>query len=118
MLNGYHVLLVEDEFMLAQDLRQELEDLGAIVLGPEPSVEQALARVSDESRIDVAILDVNLNGRMVYPVAEVLEARDVPFLFVTGYQEEVVRERYPAALTCDKPVNLRLLMRSLQAMVG
>ena len=103
--------------MLAQELRRELEGVGAVVLGPEPSVRRALARVDAESRIDAAILDVNLGGESVFPVADALAVRQAPFLFTTGYQNEVVRNRYPGALTCDKPINTRSLLATLQGMV-
>ena len=117
MLERCRILLVEDEYMLAQDLRRELEDVGAVVLGPEPSVKLALARVATEAHIDAAVLDVNLAGERVFPVADALAARNVPFLFSTGYQDEIIERRFPGATTCDKPIDTRRLLNTLQNMV-
>lgn len=111
---GYHILVVEDEYMLAEDLRTELEDAGAVVIGPEPSVSRAAARVADEQRIDFAVLDVNLGGETVFPVADALQARRVPFVFATGYEEQILGDRYPGAVRCDKPVDFRDLLRALK----
>lgn len=103
--------------MLAQELRRELEEAGALVLGPESSVEQALARVADEPRIDAAILDVNLGGRPVFPVAEALAVRNTPFLFSSGYEDEVVKARFPHAVTCEKPVDTRRLLDAVRTLI-
>ncbi len=113
MLDGRRVLVVEDEFFLAEDLRYELEDAGAVVVGPEPSVASGLARIGLEDRIDLAVLDVNLGGELVFPVAEALRNRCVPFLFVSGYESKIVHDRYPDAIKCDKPVNMRKLFEQL-----
>lgn len=117
MLDRCHILIVEDEYMLAQDLRNQLEDVGAVVLGPEPSVGRAMARLEREPRIDAAILDVNLGGEKVFPVADALIERHVPLLFTTGYQEDVVKSRFPDAITCDKPYQSRNLLDALATMV-
>lgn len=105
MLEGRQILIVEDDFFLAQDLCRELEDAGAVVLGPEPSVARAMSRLANTLRIDAAVLDVNLGGEMVFPVAEVLAERHVPTLFATGYHEDVIAEHFPGAIVCPKPLN-------------
>jgi CheY-like chemotaxis protein len=74
-LHGRRILVVEDEYMVAEDLRVELESMGAEVLGPVPSVARALALLARTSEIDAAILDVNLGSEMVFPVAEALRER-------------------------------------------
>lgn len=81
---GLRVLLVEDEIMVALLLEEMLAELGHTVVGPVARVQPALEMVQREP-MDVAILDVNINGKEVYPVAEALAARDIPFAFVTGY---------------------------------
>lgn len=118
MSDGYRVLIVEDEFLLAQEMKHELTEAGVIVLGPEPSVELALARIGDEPRIDVAILDVNLGGEKVFPVADALAAKQVPFLFATGYEDSMVHDLYPHVTKCDKPLDTRKLVRALKQLVS
>ncbi|MGU3362955.1 response regulator [Methylobacterium sp. M6A4_1b] len=83
-LSGRRVLVVEDEYFLADELDQALEEAGATVLGPAPSVRAALDLLESGPAPDVATVDVNLGGEMAYPVAEALLARGVPFLFTTG----------------------------------
>lgn len=84
-LRGRHVLIVEDEYLLADDLSDALSDVGAKVVGPAGSIEQATALILSREPIDVAILDVNLRGEMVFPVADALRQRGIPFAFATGY---------------------------------
>lgn len=112
------ILLVEDEYMLAFDLLSELEDRGAIVLGPEASVDAALRRVANESRIDAAVLDVNLGGEFAFPVADALRARQVPFMFSSGYEDGVTRERYPDIVNCAKPINMPRMLQTIHRMVN
>src|SRR5436189_372660 len=90
-LRGRCLLVVEDEYLIAADLTASLESLGVQVIGPAASVEEALALVHNNSdRIDGAVLDINLRNERVYPVADVLMARGVPFVFTTGYDAVAV----------------------------
>lgn len=107
------ILVVEDEYLVAQDLVEDLRSLGAEVLGPVPSVKKAMAALDESPRLDGAILDVNLQGDMIFPVADRLAARDVPFVFTTGYGEGVIPERYAAVPRCEKPVTRPRLKRAL-----
>jgi len=84
-LKGARVLIVEDAVLLALELETGLSDAGAQVIGPAYELEEAMALLDQE--IDAAVLDANLNGRSVIPVAEVLKGRSVPFVFATGYGE-------------------------------
>ena len=79
-----HILLVEDEYFIADAMQRSLEDAGAYVVGPAASVKDALALLDSEP-VDGAVLDVSLYDGKVYPVAEVLMARGIPFIFTTGY---------------------------------
>jgi CheY-like chemotaxis protein len=81
------VLLAEDEMLVAWLFVDMLDDLGRAIVGPASSVDQALAMIDTEA-IDVAVLDVNLNGQMSYPIAEALAGRGVPFIFSTGYGKD------------------------------
>jgi DNA-binding NtrC family response regulator len=97
--------LVEDEMIVAWLLEDMLTDLGCAVVGPAASVDQALAMIDAEA-IDVAVLDVNLNGQVSYPVADALAARDVPFVFSTGYHKDRLLERYRTFPALQKPFHL------------
>jgi DNA-binding response OmpR family regulator len=83
-LSGLKVLVVEDEYLVALLIQTVLEDAGCVVSGPIPRLSEALdaARVDD---CDAAVLDVNLGGQRVVPVAEELARRRIPFVIVTGY---------------------------------
>jgi len=84
-LKGARVLIVEDAVLLALELETGLSEAGAMVVGPAYELEEAMALL--DQPIDAAVLDANLNGRSVTPVAEVLHQRKVPFVFATGYGE-------------------------------
>jgi CheY-like chemotaxis protein len=84
LLRGKRVLLVEDEPIVSMVAEDILQDLGAEVVGPAAHLDEALALARAE-RVDLALLDVNLNGRMSSPVAEALRARSIPYVFATGY---------------------------------
>lgn len=103
------IMVVEDDFILADVLCIELIEEGARVVGPCPSVEKALDVLYTERRIDAAILDVNLGGELVFPVAEALWNRNIPFVFATGYDEKDIRSRYPIAPICKKPYEFQVL---------
>jgi DNA-binding response OmpR family regulator len=83
------VLIVEDETMVSMLIEDMTSDLGAEVVGPAAKFEQAMA-LALEADFDLAVLDVNLDGLVVYPVADVLRDRGIPFIFLTGYDSSVV----------------------------
>ena len=96
------ILLVEDEIFVVWLLEDMLADLGCAVVGPASSVNQALAMIDAEA-IDAAVLDVNLNGQMSYPIADALAARGVPFVFSTGYGKDRLLDRYRIFPVMQKP---------------
>ena len=106
------VLLVEDEMLVAWLLEDMLADLGCAVVGPASSVNQALAMIDAEA-IDAAVLDLNLNGRMSYPVADVLAAHGVPFVFATGYDKDTLLEDYRTFPVLQKPIQRSELSETL-----
>jgi CheY-like chemotaxis protein len=113
-LEGRCLLVVEDEYMIAIDLVSFLEDLGADVIGPAGSVNEGLELVEQHGRrLDIALLDVNLRGELVFPVADALAAHGVPIVFTTGYDAMVLPEPYGRACRCDKPVNKHGLAKLL-----
>ncbi|MBB3308816.1 CheY-like chemotaxis protein [Rhizobium sp. BK196] len=109
---GKRVLVVEDEFLLAEDARKELTKLGAIVIGPTPRVDHALSLIKDQ-QIDAAILDVFLSDALVFPVAERLEELGIPFVFATAYDPSVIPGRFGGYILCEKPIELENIAQGL-----
>ncbi len=103
--------------MLAKGLMRELQDLGAVVIGPEPTIAGALTRIADEAEVDIAILDVNLGGEISFPVAEALIARDIPFIFSSGYEDAITQERYPSVVKCDKPYVMTRMIKAIKSVI-
>ena len=99
---GRQILLVEDEYLIAWALQDVLTNCGAHVVGPAASVEDALELLEHE-KIDGAILDVSLGHDKVYPVAAALTARNIPFVFATGYTDLPLTWQH--ILRFEKPVN-------------
>jgi ActR/RegA family two-component response regulator len=113
-LQGRRLLVVEDDYFIAAELARSLERMGAEVVGPAGSVADALGLIeSGEHPFDGAVLDIHLGDERVYPVADALAARRVPFVFLTGYDAVVIPEAYADATRCEKPVDTALLMRVL-----
>ena len=104
------VLVVEDEYLLAEDLREELIEGGAAVIGPAQTVARALELVASPGRLDAAVLDINLGGELAYPVADALAERGVPFLFTTGYDSSALPDRFNTVNRCEKPVDMKRMM--------
>jgi two-component SAPR family response regulator len=115
-LQGYSVLLVEDDYFIASDMRDSLEDLGCHVMGPFASVEEPLGAL-DARTPDIAILDVNLSGDAVYPLASALRARKIPMLFVTGYDPRSINDQYQSVPRLMKPINGRQLQKAVRGLL-
>lgn len=109
---GLTILVVEDEFLLAYSLEEELRALGYNVLGPFSDRDQA-TQSSRSQAFDMAILDINLGGDMVYPLADELASRHIPFIFLTGYGTPNLPERFRACRRLSKPYDIKDLMREL-----
>jgi CheY-like chemotaxis protein len=114
-LHNRRVLVVEDEFLLAMTLKDWLESAGYVVVGPAPSVDKALKAIESETVINGAVVDVNLGGVLAYAVADRLLARNIPFIFTSGYENDLLRTRYPQIRNCHKPY---LLSDVQQALTG
>lgn len=114
-IEGMRVLLVEDSFLVASAMRRMVEELGCTVVGPAPDVERALELLESE-RCDAAILDINLGGETVQPVADRLAEMRTPFLFVTGYlSPELLEQCHRARRRLHKPVPYTVLRSAMEA---
>lgn len=115
LLLGKRILIVEDEALLAFELQLVFEDEGAVVIGPAMSLLQALDLVA-HTEIDAALLDVDLAGDDVYPIAELLLQREVPFAFHTGHgSHAALTQLFPGMTTLMKPMLPESLVEHLAA---
>lgn len=117
-LRGRRILVVEDEFFIADEIARALKAAGAEVAGPVPSVEQALAALAAPGALDAVLLDVNLDGTIAWPVAEALLARGVPFVLATGYDSGVIPAAYAHLPRHEKPVAAGDLVRAVAERLG
>jgi CheY-like chemotaxis protein len=108
-IRGSRVLIVEDEYVLARDLAHYFTELGAQVLGPASNVEAAEGKVD---HADAAVLDVDLNGRTVFPLADALASRNVPFVFFTG-RGDMIPARFRHVGQLQKPAAWREIADAL-----
>jgi CheY-like chemotaxis protein len=106
------ILVVEDEILIGMLLEDMLTDLGYQVAGTASRVEEALT-LARNLPIDAAILDVNVGGTEVFPVADVLAGRSIPFVFATGYGERVLPIAYKERPTLQKPFEQSSLEREI-----
>ena len=115
-LSRRRVLVVEDEYFLADDLAHALRKLGAEVVGPVPTRDKALALLEAEA-LDAAVLDINLKGETVFPVADALSKAGVPFVFATGYDEAALPAAYRDVPRWEKPFRPQDLAKALPTIV-
>jgi CheY-like chemotaxis protein len=117
-LVGLRVLVVEDDPLVAMLMEDSLDELGCQVVGPAGTIAEALSLI-EGGAIDVALLDLNLGqGETTYQLAGPLQARGVPFLFVTGFDALSLRDPYKNSPTLPKPYRLDDLERALINLAG
>lgn len=116
-LRDRRVLIVEDEYFIANDLARAFSKAGVEIAGPVPTLDQAVALLEGQ-RIDMAVLDINLDGERVYPVADALIERNVPIVFVTGYDRNDIPARYAGVTLCQKPVGTDEVIAALARVVA
>lgn len=112
-LRDCHILVAEDEYLLADELRTELLEAGAVVIGPAATLADAIALLQDAPRVDGAVLDLNLGGEMAYPLADLLLGRNAPFIFTTGYDATAIPARFSSAPRCEKPVDMKRVAQAI-----
>jgi DNA-binding response OmpR family regulator len=113
-LSGKHVLVVEDEWFIADEISDALRRCGAAVVGPAADVERGRA-LAAAGEIDVAVLDVNLHGETVFDLARELRARGVPLLFATGYSERFLPAEFAEAPHFEKPLQIEQFLGAVAA---
>jgi DNA-binding NtrC family response regulator len=111
------ILIVEDEPLLAMDIEDVVRAAGCSVIGPFASLADAQQSIRTE-RLDAAILDINVTGGLIFPVADTLAAADIPFVIVTGYGRDLVPERHCRRPFLQKPYQAGMLLGMLRDMLG
>lgn len=109
------VLVVEDEMMIAMMIEDMLNELGYDVVGPATRIEEAMALIG--GGVAAALLDVNIAGQPVYPVAEALQQQGIPLIFLTGYGTAGVDPRFQGCPVLPKPFELSGLQSALAAII-
>jgi DNA-binding response OmpR family regulator len=112
-LSGYSILVVEDDYFIAQDLASTLREFGARVVGPVPNVGRARS-LAKQHDLHCAILDINLKGELAFELAGDLAASGVPPIFATGYDASFVPNALQGISCLLKPVDARDLVQTIQ----
>ena len=107
-LSGRSVFLVEDEVMIRMMVADMLEELGYKIAAEAGDINEAM-RLAQATEFDIAILDVNVNGKVISPVADLIKARNRPFIFATGYGSSGLPEEYRDRPSLQKPFQLETL---------
>lgn len=119
-LEGLRVLVVEDEMMVSMLIEDMLADMGCKVVGPASRLEEAV-ELAGASEIDCAVLDVNLGGQPIFPLADILRAKGAPFAFATGYGDAGLRDVDKGTPVLQKPFresDLARVLNELRARVA
>jgi CheY-like chemotaxis protein len=117
LLTGRRVLIVEDEYFLADDIARALRALDAEIEGPVGDVKDALAILNERRMIDGAVLDVNLRSASIYPVARALRSRGIPFVFTTGYDRSAIDPEFADVPLWEKPLDVAAMTRELSELI-
>lgn len=115
-LTGKRILIVEDEYFIASELKHVLKKQGAIVVGPVADLSGGLALAACE-QLDGAVLDVNLEGAQTFPIADQLAERMVPYVFMTGYDAWALPEAYRGSPRLAKPVSMASLISTIEQLI-
>jgi len=108
---GRRVLIAEDEYLLASKMVEEFAKLGVETIGPASTVKRALDLVEHCGPLDAAMLDIKLRNEMIFPVADALRARGVPFVFTTGYNQKIIPDGYKDVVRYEKPFDVAEVAR-------
>jgi DNA-binding response OmpR family regulator len=112
-LSGCRVLIVEDEYFLANDLEAALKSSGASVIGPIGDFDDAMHQAANDG-FDIAIIDINLHNEMAYPIADELIRQRIPFVFCTGYDPVVIPHRFAGVKLWQKPFEASEIVEEIE----
>jgi two-component SAPR family response regulator len=115
-LKDRRVLIVEDHYLIAADLSRALTRIGGVIVGPVNSIAAAQAEMA-HADVDLAFLDINLDEEMVFPLADELERRGIPFAFATGHDATIVPERFKSKLRLEKPFTVHAVHEAIRKLV-
>ena len=116
-LSGRRILVVEDEYFLADDISRALRSAGAEIAGPVGEIDDAFPILNGGGILDGAVLDVNIRSDMVFPVAQELRARQVPFVFTTGYDKVGIAPQFHDVMLWEKPIDIAAMIRGLAGLI-
>jgi CheY-like chemotaxis protein len=116
-LASKRVLVIEDELLISMLIEDILMDQDCTIVGPFTNLSDAL-QAAHREMVDIALLDVNLRGEMVYPVADILAKRGIPFVFLSGYGPDAIPKGHPEWRACSKPFTPTDLVRVLADRIG
>ena len=116
-LRGARILIVEDEYYLADDLASALRSAGAEIVGPAGTLEEAQAFVEGDG-FDCAVVDMNLRGDMAFPIADQLREAGIPFLIATGYNSASLPARFDDVPRVEKPSDTRKVIEAIPALLA
>ncbi|MBB4366202.1 CheY-like chemotaxis protein [Bradyrhizobium sp. CIR48] len=117
-LAGRRILVVEDEYFLADDIGNALRQLGAEIAGPVGHIEDAVAMLHSGGVLDAAVLDVNIRAAPIFPIARELGARHVPFVFTTGYDKISIEAEFHDVPLWEKPIDIVAMAQNVATLVG
>lgn len=112
-----NILVVEDEFLIADDVAALLREKGANVIGPASSLPEGMRLAGDTQTIDAAVLNIDLAGVPVFPLADELRRRGVRIMFLTGYGDSQIPNEYAAIPCCEKPTGPACVIDELVAIL-
>ncbi len=115
--NGFRVLVVEDEALISMLIEDMLADIGCKCIDVAPSVEIAM-EVLTKAEPNFAMLDINLNGKRSFPIADILKSREIPFVFLSGYGSRGLDDCYAGAKVLQKPFLLGDLESMIEDAIG
>jgi CheY-like chemotaxis protein len=115
--SGRRVLIVEDEWMIASVMCSALKDAGFEIVGPAPRTAEAMDLLASGT-VDAAALDIRLDGAQSYPVAEELARRNIPFVFMSGYNERDLPDKFKGRPFLTKPVNHSQVVKAVSNLLG
>src|SRR5690606_24775236 len=113
ILGGKRVLVLEDDYLIVADLVETLQSLGADVIGPCGTIDQARRQLVSGRGIDFAILAVNLSGRPVFPFADELRSRGIPYVFATAYDATMIPQNHRDVERFGKPYDVGSITEAL-----